>query len=105
MLGFASRKVGSIGRAVFRWYHEPKWLYLAWNLSPSFQEREHIAIPDLRRSSLLWLGQSISIIPHQRNSLLILAQEFLNLPPEQLFDECIDQVLWQPIFALLLVSQ
>jgi len=59
------------------------------------------AVKDIRRLSLLWLARSIDILPDNRNTFIILVQEFLELSPEHLLDEKSNDAPWLNIFDVL----
>lgn len=71
-----------------RWSNSGIYQALKYLLQPMvcqdpFEARELVAIDSeesIRRIGLLWLARSISIVPLQRNSFIILIQSFLDLP-------------------------
>lgn len=81
-----------------------KYLYDGMFCKIPFEEREKVAVNSLdhlRRNTLLWLSKSLSVVPHQRNSFLILIQAFLDLPYEQLLDDRVNEAPWNAIFTIL----
>jgi hypothetical protein len=51
---------------------------------------------------LLWLASSIEILPHSYNSLVLLIQEFMELPPHLLVRRQKSRIApWKPIFQIL----
>lgn len=70
----------------------------------SFQVREEKAIQeqsDGELGSLLWVVQSISVLPHARETLQILVKEITELPIKQLQDPRINSAPWASIFTML----
>jgi hypothetical protein len=52
--------------------------------------------------SLLWLASSIEILPHSYNSLVLLIQEFMQLPPHLLVRRQKSRIApWKPVFQIL----
>jgi hypothetical protein len=81
-----------------------KYLLAPLVCQDAFETREHTAINSvdtIRRNTLLWLAQSISVVPHQRNALLILIQALLELPPRQLINDQVNKAPWKAIFSII----
>jgi hypothetical protein len=87
-----------------RIYQALKYILRPMVCQDLFEARELVAINSeetIRRSGLLWLARSISVVPLQRNSFIILIWSFLDLPPRQLIDESVKNAPWKPIFTIL----
>jgi hypothetical protein len=81
-----------------------KYLLAPLVCQDAFETREHTAINSvekIRRNTLLWLAQSISVVPHQRNAFLILIQALLELPPQQLINDQVNKPPWKAIFSIV----
>ncbi|CAG8683814.1 1834_t:CDS:2, partial [Acaulospora colombiana] len=66
------------------------------------EEQRADSIRTLHVDSLMWLANSIDILPSSRNSILILLQEFMELPPHILLKrEWFIDAPWENIFTML----
>jgi hypothetical protein len=73
-------------------------------MSKPFEVREQKqiqSIPDMGRTALLWLVNSVDVVPHTANQFRCVIQQMLLLPSSQLVDPCIERAPWEAIFSEL----